>query len=234
MSIAYLRTPLVSTLPVGVRVQIADAMQLQGKSLPCHVISVTGPLITVAFDLAPSVWTLPQITVPLFGPEYVRYPIQPGDKGYVVAVDTPVGFSSGQASSPADLSQPGNLESLFFMPIGNAKWVAVDPNAVTAYGPNGVVLRDTASGSVITLLPGSITMTTGSCSLTMSADTITLQAPNIVLDGQLTQGTESGGYPATLQGPVTVVHDVTAAGTSVHGHVHGGVTPGSGDTGTPV
>jgi len=242
MSIAYLRTPLVSTLPAAVRTQIADALQLEGKALPCHVVSAAGPLITVAFDLTPSVYVLPQITVPLFGPEYIRYPLQPGDKGFVVPVSCPVGFSSGQASSPSDLSQPGNLEALFFMPIGNATWQTVDGQAVVLYGPNGVTLRDTNSGAVIVLHPTTITATIGSTSVAMdgssvtvsATSSITLAAPNIVLDGNLTQGTSGAGFPATLQGPVTVVHDVTAAGTSVHSHVHSGVQSGSSDSGPPV
>lgn len=241
MSVAFVRTPFVSTLPVAIRTQIGDVMQLMGKSLPCHVISAAGPLITVAFDLSPSVWTLPQITVPLFGPEYVRYPIQVNDKGYVCAVDCPVGFTSGQASSPPDLSQPGNLEALYFMPIGNAKWQTVDGQAVVIYGPNGVTLRDTNSGALIVLHPSEITITIGSCittinssSITMSApSTITLQAPQIVLDGELTQGTEEGGYPATLQGPVTVVHEVTAAGIPLSTHLHSDAG-GSGDSGPPI
>jgi hypothetical protein len=241
MTVAYLRTPLVSTLPVGVRTQIGDALQLMGKALPCHVISAAGPLITVAFDLAPSVWTLPQITVPLFGPEYVRYPIQPKDKGYVIPVECPVGFSSGQASSPPDLSQPGNLEALYFQPIGNAKWQEVDGQSVVIYGPNGVTIRDTNSGAVIVLHPDEITITIGACVTTINGTTIsmvaptsiTLQAPSIVLDGQLTQGTESGGYPATLQGPVTVVHEVTANGIPVSTHLHSDAG-GSGDSGPPV
>ncbi|MGX7001943.1 phage baseplate protein [Caballeronia sp. KNU42] len=242
MSISFLRTPLVSTLPVGVRTQIGDAMQLLGKALPCHVISATGSLITVAFDIAPSVWTLPQITVPLFGPEYVRYPIQPKDKGYVVPVACPVGFTSGQASSPPDLSQPGNLEALYFQPIGNAHWQAVDGQAVVIYGPNGVTLRDTNSGATIVLHPTTITATIGSTSITMNGSaismsaptSITLTAPNIVLDGEMTQGTNAGGYPATIQGPVTVIHEVTANGIPVSSHLHGGVQTGSGDTGTPI
>ena len=241
MSISFLRTPLVSTLPVGVRTQIGDAMQLMGKSLPCHVIKAAGPLITVAFDLAPSVYTLPQITVPLFGPEYIRYPIQSNDRGYVIPVACPVGFTSGQASSPPDLSQPGNLEALYFQPIGNAQWAAVDGQAVVIYGPNGVTLRDTNSGAVIVLHPGEITMTIGSCNVTMDSSTInmtaptsiTLTAPSLVLDGEMTQGTNGAGYPATIQGPVTVVHEVTANGIPVSTHLHSDAG-GSGDSGPPI
>lgn len=63
---------------------------------------------------------------------------------------------------------------------------------------------------------------------------VTISAPNILLNGILSQGTGSLGGGATLQGPVTVVEDLTAANVSVQHHVHGGVQPGSGDTGAPV
>lgn len=239
---SHLKNPLHTSLPLGVRGQIADAMQLLGKALPCHVLEANGPLITVAFDLAANVFTLPAVTVPLFGPEYIRYPIQPKDKGYVIPVACPVGYTSGQASTPPDLSQPGNLEALYFQPIGNAQWPSVDGQAVVIYGPNGVTLRDTASGAVIVLHPASITATIGGTSVAMSSSSvtvtattkITLAAPEIEIDGQLTQGTNAGGYPATLQGPVTVINDVTAGGKSLETHEHSGVQPGSGNSGPPV
>lgn len=64
----------------------------------------------------------------------------------------------------------------------------------------------------------------------ISPGTITLQAPNIVLNGALQQ---TGGN-ATMSQSLTVTGDVTAEGTSLHAHVHGGVTAGSADTGVPV
>ena len=151
-------------------------------------------------------------------------------------------YTSGQASTPPDLSQPGNLEALYFQPIGNAQWSSVDGQAVVIYGPNGVTLRDSASGAVIVLHPGSITATIGGTSVAMTSSSvvvtattkITFAAPEIEIDGQLTQGTNAGGYPATLQGPVTVIHDVTAAGKSLDSHEHSGVQPGSGTSGPPV
>ncbi|WP_223996595.1 hypothetical protein [Burkholderia gladioli] len=36
-----------------------------------------------------------------------------------------------------------------------------------------------------------------------------------------------------MQGPLIVQQDVTAAGTSVHGHTHPGVQPGNDNTGAP-
>lgn len=49
---------------------------------------------------------------------------------------------------------------------------------------------------------------------------IELVAPTIELDGNLTQGTGSTKYPATLQGPITVINDLTAGGKSVSKHTH--------------
>ena len=240
MSDNSLKNPLYRSLSNATQTKILDAITLSGKALPCHVIEAQGAMITVAFDLQ-STYTLPQITIPLFGPIYIRYPIQPGDLGIVIPADARLGYTSGQGGGLADLSQPANLAALFFMPIGNATWTTVDPSAVTIYGPNGVVLRDTNSGAVVTLTPSGINCVVGSSSFDIVDGTITatttnfvVNASNIELNGQLTQGTSGGGYPATLQGPVTVVHDVTANGTSVHTHVHSGVQTGSGDSGPPV
>jgi len=63
---------------------------------------------------------------------------------------------------------------------------------------------------------------------------VTISAPEIEIDGILTQGTGPRGGSATMEGPVTVNQDLTAEGTDVHTHRHGGVQPGSGDTGPPV
>jgi len=49
---------------------------------------------------------------------------------------------------------------------------------------------------------------------------ITNSAPEVEVDGQMTQGQGPQGGNATLNGPVTVVNDLTAQGKSVHGHTH--------------
>jgi len=59
----------------------------------------------------------------------------------------------------------------------------------------------------------------------------TINAPSIVLNGAVSQ---TSGGAATFSGSMTVTGDVTAAGTSLHTHKHGGVTTGGGQTGTPV
>jgi len=63
---------------------------------------------------------------------------------------------------------------------------------------------------------------------------ITNSAPAVEIDGQMTQGEGPLGGNASMQGPLTVVNDVTAQGTSVHTHKHGGVQTGGGNTGVPI
>lgn len=58
-----------------------------------------------------------------------------------------------------------------------------------------------------------------------------ITAPTITLNGAINQ---TSGSAATFSGSMTVTGDVTAAGTSVHTHKHGGVQTGGGQTGTPV
>ena len=235
------KTPFARSMNLFAEKKIADALQKTGQSLPAHVVEVNGAIVTVAFDVENTPYTLPQVTIPLFGPEYIRYPIQVDDKGVVFAADASLRGNSGLGTGTADLSEPANLSALVFFPIANKAWSEVDPQAVTIYGPNGVVLRDTGDAANITLTPDSITFTIGSSRIVMTADRIDITSPNVAehgvieLDGPITQtDTEGLGTTATLLGPLHVTNDVTAEGTSLHTHVHGGVYTGSSNTTPPV
>lgn len=70
----------------------------------------------------------------------------------------------------------------------------------------------------------------GTSSTTITTPTFTVNGAT-VLNGGLSQ---TGGSAATLSGSLAVTGDVTAQGTSVHTHTHGGVTTGSGQTGAPL
>jgi len=241
----FITMPYANSLSRATEKGGEGATQRRTQGYPCSVVKVVGAIITVKFEVQ-SRWVIPTATMPLFGPEYIRYPIQVGDKGYAMSADTTLGNMSGlgPVTAPRVPDQAANLTSLVFMPIGNINWSAVDPQAVTIYGPNGVVMRDTHSGAVVTLLPSSITCKVGNTtfvmngsSITATTQTFTINAPTIMLNGQLTQGTPSGGgssYAATLQGPLTVVNDVTAGTVSLENHVHPGVQAGSSSTGKGV
>lgn len=153
------KLPLARTLPRAIHNQVNDAFQREGQALPCSVVSVAGAIVTVKFEVN-SAFTLPNVTVPLAGAEYIRYPIQKGDKGYVIPADARLAGMSGIGGGVSDLSQPANLTALVFFPFANAKWSNVDSQAVTIYGPNGVALRDSQNKSNITLIPSGIAVST--------------------------------------------------------------------------
>ncbi|VTM12466.1 Uncharacterised protein [Raoultella terrigena] len=140
--------------------KIAEAMQLVGKVLPATIVSQSGKMVTVSFSLTNIPFTLPQVTIPLFGPQYVRYPMQPGDRGIVIPADTYIGGMSGLGGGVADLTQPANLSALVYLPISHTEWQDVDGQVVTVYGPEGVTLRDSGSNTTFLLKPDSIAIST--------------------------------------------------------------------------
>lgn len=70
----------------------------------------------------------------------------------------------------------------------------------------------------------------GTTSTTVTTPTFTVNGAT-VLNGAISQ---TGGGAASFSGSMAVTGDVTAQGTSVHNHVHGGVQTGGGNTGAPV
>ena len=142
------KIPLARSLNQFAEKKIRGAMALLGNVLPAQVVSVSNSIVTVKFLLAAttnSPYTLPNVTVPIAGPEYVRMPTQIGDKGVVIPSDVYLGGVSGLGGGTADLSLQANLSSLIFLSIGNKNFSATDdPNAVVIYGPNGTILRNIA------------------------------------------------------------------------------------------
>lgn len=205
-------TPISRTLPLYVRSVIQQEINRLGKALPGIVQSVKGAIVTVNFQV--SGLTLPTVEMPMFGPEYIRYPVQPGDKGVCFPADVFIGQMSGLGNGSADITQRGNLSTLVFFPVGNSNWSGVDPQSVTVYGPNGVVLRDTNSDAVLTLTPNGIKCTLGSNLLNLSSSEIELSA---------------GGHTLVIDSS-----GITLDGLIFLEHTHTGVTTGTGVTGPVV
>jgi hypothetical protein len=190
------KTPFARTMNDFAQGKALDAIQLLGKALPASVVAVAGSIVTVKFEVA-SAFTLPQVTCPMFGPEYIRYPTQVGDKGFVVPSDAYLGGMSGLGGGVADLTLPANLSALVFFPIASSRWSATDnANAVVIYGPDGVIIRDTAAGAKITVAPTSITLACG-------GHTIVINSTGVIIDGKVflthehtgvtTGGSDTGG-----------------------------------------
>jgi hypothetical protein len=218
------KIPLTQSMNLFTDRKIQDAFLANGRQFPCHVVSAAGSIVTVAFDITLPNQTLPNITVPVFGPQYIRYPLQAGDAGMVVAADASIAFAAGlsQGKGQPDSTNWGNLAQLVFLPIGNQNWFSVDGNILFMYGPNGVELttknRDctlllTSSGIVINLNGGNLTVNNGNVTM----------AGNLTVDGSITG----------LNG-MAITGTATNNGTNIGStHVHGGVQSGSSNTATP-
>ncbi len=178
--------------------KVSDGIIRQGKSLPCKVKSVSGSIVTVTFLVSPGVWTLPDITIPVYGSEYVRLPLQIGDTGVTIAADTLLGGVSGLGSAnPTVNTANGNLSTLFFIPLGSKNFQAVDGNSLVMYGPEGVTLQNKAGDCKFVLTSSGIVITVGGNTITMNASGITLPngdviATNVSLVNHLTSEVQSG------------------------------------------
>lgn len=216
MSDNHLKNPLLQSLNQFAQKKAISRIQELGKALPCSVVSVNGAIVTVQFNVN-SEFTLPQVTIPLFGPIYIRYPIQPGDLGIVIPADAYLGGVSGLGGGVASLTARNNLSALVFLPIGNTAWSEVDPNAVTIYGPNGVVLRDTASGSIFTLTPTTIAISTpNSYEVTCGATTFKTTPAGWTLSG--TAGNLQDGTAHTSPAIMSAAWDLMVTWCNTHTH----------------
>lgn len=136
------------TVGQAARQKALDHIQNNGKALPASVVKMKGSIATVKFETN-SDFTLPNVTVPMYMPEYIRMPMQKGDKGLVLAGDVVLSNMTGLGpNSPSSFVRPGNLSPLLFVPLGNKDFTPVDPNKHVTYGPDGTLTRpkDLSSG----------------------------------------------------------------------------------------
>lgn len=130
-----------------------QAIESLGRALPCSIVSRTGSIVTVKFEII-SGFTIPPVTCPGSWSEYTRIPVQPGCKGVVDSIDTYLGGISGLGGGVADLVPRANLSSLIFRPVASADWSpSGNDNALVLYGPDGCILRDSGSATTLTVDP---------------------------------------------------------------------------------
>lgn len=207
-----------------------DAIQQEGKSLPAIVVKKNGNMVEVAFALN-SQFTLSNVTIPIFGPEYIRYPMQAGDKGLVIPMSTYIGGMSGQGGGTASLTTPLNLSALVYLPISNTQWASVDPNVLVMYGPEGVTLRDSESQTTFMLKPDAIIINTvNELSVTVGGTEFVLTPTSWSLSGINGSLTDGGGTtsPAVMGAAWSAL--LAWANSHVHTNGNGGANTGSSTT----
>jgi hypothetical protein len=143
----------INTLVVN---RVLQHLQLQAGKAPATIVKVdkTNTILTLKFE-TDGTYTLPQVTVPVHGSEYSRFPYKKGDKGVVGAFDLDIGNMTGLGKDgPASFTRPFNLASLMFHPTGNAKFTPTDDQtAKVDYAPTGTVSRDTNKKSQVKVHP---------------------------------------------------------------------------------
>lgn len=136
-------------------------------------------------------------------------PLAKGDTGWLIFCDRDISaFKATRSVMPCNTNRMHAQEDAFFLPD------AMQTAQVSAEDSGKAVFQTLDGSNKIALGTDDVTIKTKSLNIT--ADTVTFTVPAI-----------------TTTGTIAATGDVTAAGISVSTHVHGGVTGGSGTTGTP-
>lgn len=213
------KIPFLKSLNNAIHTATEDRAAIEGRSLPCHVVGVSGQIVTVQFDMLPDGVQYPQVTIPIASFEYIRYPIQKGDKGVTVAADVSLRGISGLGTGIANRSLTLSLVPLFFVPLSNNGWTKEDPNKIVLYGPDGAILKTADGASSITVEPGKITEKADAIYLT--AKDIYLGGGIIHLNGPIVQDAgDMSDTSAKFIGPMEITNDVVAGGVSLMNRPH--------------
>lgn len=208
-------TRLLSTL---IDEHTRSRMDMKGRELPCHVVDVSGQIVTVQFDMLPEGINFPQITIPVATFPYIRYPIQPGDRGVTIAADVSLRGVSGLGTGMATLSYSMSLTPLFFVPLANKDWSDEDPQKIVLYGPDGAILKTEGGSSSVTVAPEEIRLK--SKAVYLEAEDIFMNG-KIYLNGPIVQDkAQMKDTTASLIGPLKVEKDAVINGVSASGHSH--------------
>lgn len=131
-----IKTPLAQSLNAISAVKANNAVEALGKGLPCTVVDVVGPgIVTVNFEVEASPAPLPQVTMPVNKPKYLKYPIQVGDIGVALSADLRTGGLTGLGAGTPNINNTvGNLSAMTFFWLGNVNESFIDNEALELYG----------------------------------------------------------------------------------------------------
>ncbi|MCW7764588.1 phage baseplate assembly protein V [Photorhabdus luminescens] len=222
-------------------------------SLPCIIQSFDADAVTVTaqpairWKIRKKDGELESVSLPLLvdvpiifprgGGVTLTFPVKAGDECLVVFADRCIDYwwQSGGVQEPVDPRQH-NLSDGFAI-VGpqsqQQKITNISTNTAQLRSDDGAayIELDPNSHNITVITPAKLNATANGGTEITSPDIIL--NGNVTINGNLSQGMGAGGGTATMQGPVTVSNDVTAAGISLKNHVHSGVQSGGGKTGKP-
>jgi hypothetical protein len=170
------KTPLARTLNKFSTQKALDQIEQRGQGLPGIVKSIAGSIVTIDFQV--SDLTLQPVEMTVFGSEYIRLPIQAGDKGVALPASVYIGGVTGLGGGVSDTTLRGNTSTLIWFPVGNSAWTlppGADANTLAMYGKTALLLLNSLGGaSSVKLTATGITFTFGSASIAMNSSGITL------------------------------------------------------------
>lgn len=158
----------------------------------------------------------------------LTFPVKEGDECLLVFADRCIDFwwQNGGVQEAVDPRQH-DLSDAFCIPGPQSQTMkisGISTSAAQLRTDDGAAFVEVAAGGDITAT------TTGG--MTINAPTITLNG-DVTINGNLLQGMGGSGGSASINGPVSVKNDITAAGISLTNHVHSGVQSGGSNTGKP-
>lgn len=168
----------------------------------------------------------------------LTFPIVPGDECLIIIADRCIDawHSLGPGPAPNIARAPmearfHDLSDGFVIPKVWSK-----PNVLPGVSGNTAQLRSDDGAMFVELAAGHVMNIVAPGGLNITAPTITMNASTkvVINTPELDVNNNGGDTVSIIRGPLGVTGDVTAAGTSVHTHLHSGVVPGGGDTGPPV
>lgn len=230
------KTPFAISVQNFVQDAITDNLQGLGQVLPCSIIKVEGAIVTVNFEIDNEKFTPPPVRCATISSQYIRVPLQVGDKGVCVAANARLGGVNGLGSGVASLVNPSNLGGLVFLPIGNINFEAVDAQANVLIAPNGAVLRTTDNLSNLTVSQSKINLDYFGNTINIDASgiTITAQSTTVVINSAGVIISSAGGSITIGGGGVSITGGLSIDGQPYINHIHSGVQTGGGNTGGVV
>ena len=226
-------TPLARTLNRFAERKVQEALQQIGRGLPASVVSVSGQIVTVKFEVDTKPFTLDNVTCPAATWMYLRMPIQVGEKGMVLSADTFLGGVSGLGEGTPDLSIVGNLSALIFLPVSNKGWDAFEnPNAVGILGPDGAIIRSIDKSVTMTLTKEEASVKPAGVQPFIVKGNLVVQG-NIQFNGNI-EAEDGSVYQGNILTGGEITAKVGAANVSVSTHQHTQGNDSHGDTEVPT